>query len=541
MSILVLLKGSGGGTTDTPITVTKADISLSPSAIAGYRSVPLDPAAPSIAGQTVVLSQANLADPAQFSIAGKAITFNSTLTVDAAAPRYAGQALVLDSGLPVTHAQPSIAGQAITLTPDTSGSYTMGVVQAEFSLAGQAVAGYRNVPIDPAAFSLSGSSVAFVTTIPVTKADIQPLGQDITLTATGQSTYTLPVTAAAIQPSPSSIGLQDQVAADPAQFSIVGQAITLTEGTGGYTLPVTKADIQPAGSSLLGQWANKYDPAQPSIAGQAITLFYSSQNNWVLEVNKADITFSPSTTTTDTSIPVESVALQPSGSVGMVHEVVADPAQFSIVGQSIGLSLVGSSYNLPVTHAAVSITPVDVGGEQNVDFDVAQAAVQGQAIAFNTAIGVTEAAVSLSPQVVPLGFTCQVTRATPSVAGQTIGLTPSSPSVTMQVTHAAFSVVGQTVLVGRRPVFSSAATLNLTPTHTRAAAAKRASQASVTLSVVSSTSTNQLNSIQFSSISNLTFYPSSTSSFYKLYGSGSNDMIRRARRLTEKTRNYSRG
>lgn len=156
-----------------------------------------------------------------------------TITVDVASFDVDGQSIGLEWANKYDPAQFDIDGQVITLTLSTP----IAVDSTAFDVDGQSIAFNTSILVDSAAFDIDGQTVPMDLSVVVTKADLQPAGQDITLSWVDN--WTIAVDSATFQIDGQTIPFDLDVLVNVATFDIAGQDITLTWVMGGTDTPIT--------------------------------------------------------------------------------------------------------------------------------------------------------------------------------------------------------------------------------------------------------------------------------------------------------------
>lgn len=117
-------------------------------------------------------------------------------------------------------------------------------------------------------------------------------------------------------------------------------------------------------------------------------------------------------------------------------------------------------------------------------------------------------------------------------------LAPSSSKV---LTGSQVAVSAGTLATTNSLTVSSTLSLTFGLSSVKTRGIARSSVQAITFGLSGSMSSGQAQGVTYNVTQSILFGLSSNSSFYKQYGSGSNKMIRRGRRITEKVRNFSRG
>ena len=189
--------------------------------------ITVDVASFDVDGQVIGLEWANKYDPATFDIDGQVITLTigTPITVDSAAFDVDGQSISFNLSEILTQAAFDVDGQTVPM------DLSCVVGFSAFDIDGQSIAFNTSILVDAAVFDVDGQTVPMDLAIAVTKADLQPAGQDITLTwVTG--------------------GSDTPIAVDAAAFSVSGSAVDLTL--------TTTAEQEPSGGWIESAYEKRY-------------------------------------------------------------------------------------------------------------------------------------------------------------------------------------------------------------------------------------------------------------------------------------------
>lgn len=211
------------------IAVDAASVTIAPQLVDGRRGVPVGTGSPTISGQDVALQLSSgdwtlAVDSGTPTILGQDLILEDTRYFTVGTPTLSPGTIVLTESAVVTSAAPSIAGQTITLT---WGQASVGVETASFSVQGQDIVLSKTwiIPVTAASFDIDGQNVVFDWVVPATVV-VEPAlfsfsGSSLTL---GQS---IPVTSTAISLSPQSIGRGDATTVTNAELSFAPSNIDL--------------------------------------------------------------------------------------------------------------------------------------------------------------------------------------------------------------------------------------------------------------------------------------------------------------------------